>query len=84
MAEIESVVAMAADKDAPHFKEVKNRKRRKGKDMDTGEDDVTLMETAAKRPSFPPVDDATTLVSTHTHTVLPEEVGHTVIGHVIK
>ena len=60
MAEVS--VAMATDKEAPGFKEVRSRKRRKDKDMETEEEDVTLMETAAKRPTFPPVDDTTTLV----------------------
>lgn len=64
MAEEVSVgfVEMATDKEAPGFKEVRSRKRRKDRDMDTGEEDVTLMETAAKRPAFPPVDDTTALV----------------------
>lgn len=63
---------MDTDKDAPRFKEVKNRKRKKDKDMDTGDDDVTLMETAAKRPSFPPVDDTTALViNSYTHAMVP-------------
>ena len=45
------------------FTQVKSRKRRKDKEMETEEDDVTLMETAAKRPTFPPVDATTALVS---------------------
>ena len=48
------------------FTPVKTRKRRKDKEMETEDDDVTLMETAAKRPTFPPVDATTALVSSHT------------------
>ncbi len=59
--ESERMAAMDTDKKPQGFKEV-SRKRKKEKDMDTGE------ETAAKRPAFPPVDDTTSLVSTHTQT----------------
>lgn len=53
------------------FSEVRRKRKRRTKvtDMDTEgaeseskEEDVTMKETPAKRPSFPPVDASTTLV----------------------
>ena len=68
--EVDSSVEMSDKAETgSEFTQVKSRKRRKDKEMETEEDDVTLMETAAKRPTFPPVDATTTLVSLLAYTV---------------
>lgn len=60
--ETEMVVGMGDSVEEEKFAEVGRKRKRKLKsvEMDVGEE--TSVSTAAKRPSFPPVDASTTLV----------------------